>query len=59
MENYGIMIGAILTMLLGSLVATYLGHSFVGLLFLVLALTPWPVNLAYRLRDLIPVRRNE
>ena len=52
MENYTITVGTILAMLLGSLVAVYLGSGFVGLIFFVLALTPLPLKTAYWLRDM-------
>ena len=43
MENYAVLIGSMLIMLLGSLVATYFGHWFVGFVLFALAVTPLPV----------------
>ena len=52
MEHNGILIGSILAMLAASLVATYFGHSLIGFILFVFALTPVPVNAAHWLRGL-------
>ena len=59
MENYGILIGSMLIMLLGSLVAAYFGHWFAGFVLFVLAVTPLPVYAGFWLRDLARVGRRD
>lgn len=53
MENYAVLIGSMLIMLLGSLVATYFGHWFVGFVLFALAVTPLPVYAGFWVRDLV------
>jgi hypothetical protein len=55
MEHYGIMLTAILVTMAASLAATALGYWLAGFALFIMAATPLPLVVAYRLRDLVRV----
>jgi hypothetical protein len=55
MKNYAILLAATLSAAVGAVAATYLGYPVLGFALLVLALTPLPAAMAYRVRDAGPM----
>ena len=51
MKNYSILLAATLTAAVGAVAATHVGYPVVGFALFVLAATPFPAAMAYRVYD--------